>query len=211
MLDDCIAIICSLGPNCLIAKADIKDAFRIIPIHPNDYGLLGFTWQNKCYHDRCLPMGCSTSCQTFESFSSALQWILTSTLGVRNMSHILDDFIFFGPSNSPQCHTSLQAFVILAKSLSIPLRTHKTVYPTNLVSVHDIEVDTTQMQMRLPPDKLLDARVKIDSVYRRKKFPFVNFNLSLGLLVLGVKLLSQGESFFGVSLILRVGCTIRST
>ena len=146
LLDDCISIICSLGPNCLIVKADINDAFRIIPIHPDDYGILGFTWQNKCYHDKCLPMGCSTSCQTVESFSTALQWILTSTLGVRNTSHILDDFIFFGPSNSPQCHTSLQAFLILAKSLNIPLRTDKTVYPTTLVSLHGIEVDTAQMQ-----------------------------------------------------------------
>ena len=37
LLDDCISIICSLGQNCLIVKAYIKDAFRIIPIHPDDY------------------------------------------------------------------------------------------------------------------------------------------------------------------------------
>ena len=56
---------CSLGPNCQMAKADIKDAFRIIPIHPNDHKLLGFSWQGKFYYDKCLPMGCSVSCQTF--------------------------------------------------------------------------------------------------------------------------------------------------
>ena len=193
--DDCISIICSLGPNCLITKADIKDAFRIIPIHPNDYGLLGFTWQNKFYYDRCLPMGASTSCHTFESFSTALQWILTSTLGVRNMSHILDDFIFFGPSNSPQCHTSLQALLILAKSLSIPLRTDKTVYPTNLVSLHGMEVDTAQMQMRLPPDKLLDARAKIDSVYRRKKVSLRQLQSLIGTLSFACKVIVPGRVF----------------
>ena len=195
LLDDCISIICSLGPNCLIAKADIKDAFRIIPIHPNDYGLLGFTWQNTFYHDRCLPMGASTSCQTFESFSTALQWILTSALGVRNMSHILDDFIFFGPSNSPQCHTSLQAFLILAKSLSIPLRPDNTVHPTNLVSLHGIEVDTTQMQMRLPPDKLLDARAKIDSVYRPKKVSLRQLQSLIGTLSFACKVIVPGRVF----------------
>ena len=140
-------------------------------------------------------MGCSTSCQTFESFYTALQWILTSTLGVRNMSHILDDFIFFGPSNSPQCHTSLQAFLILAKSLNIPLRTDKTVYPTTRVSLHGIEVDTAQMQMRLPHDKLLDARLKIDSVYRRKKVSLRQLQSLIGTLSFACKVIVPGRVF----------------
>ena len=40
------------------------------------------------YYDGCLPMGCSTSCQTIELFASSLQWILTPVLGVIHMSHI---------------------------------------------------------------------------------------------------------------------------
>ena len=142
LLDHCVSIIRSIGPNCLIAKADIKDAFRILPIHPEDYRLLGFTWRGKFYFDKCLPMGCSTSCQIFECFATALQWILKSKLGVHSMSHILDDFIFFGPANSMQCASSLQAFISLAESLNIPLRHNKTVYPTNVVSLHGIEIDT---------------------------------------------------------------------
>jgi hypothetical protein len=46
-----------------LSKCDIEDAFRIIPIHPSDYYLLGFTWNNYFYFDRCLPMGASSSCQ----------------------------------------------------------------------------------------------------------------------------------------------------
>ena len=30
------------GIHCLMAKTDIQDAFRIIPINPSDYHLLGF-------------------------------------------------------------------------------------------------------------------------------------------------------------------------
>ena len=172
LLDHCVSIIRSIGPNCLIAKADIKDAFRILPIHPEDYRLLGFTWRGKFYFDKCLPMGCSTSCQIFECFATALQWILKSKLGIHSMSHILDDFIFFGPANSMQCASSLQAFISLAESLNIPLRHNKTVYPTNVVSLHGIEIDTHEMRMRLPQDKLDDARSKIVAIYlRKKKFP----------------------------------------
>ena len=71
MLDDCIRIMWELGKGCLVVKADIKDAFRIIPISPLDYRLLGFKFKGQFYFDMCLPMGCSTSCQAFESLSKA--------------------------------------------------------------------------------------------------------------------------------------------
>ena len=97
LLDDCVTIIREIGPGCLVAKADIKDAFRIIPIHPADHRLLGMSWQGQFYVDRCLPMGCSTSCRTFEHFAQALQWILATKFRVPYLSHILDDLLFSTP------------------------------------------------------------------------------------------------------------------
>lgn len=35
-----------------MAKTDIEDAFRIIPIRPSDYHLLAFTWNNNFYLDK---------------------------------------------------------------------------------------------------------------------------------------------------------------
>jgi hypothetical protein len=40
-LDHCVDIIQKLGPNTLMAKADIQEAFRNVPIHPKDYKFLG--------------------------------------------------------------------------------------------------------------------------------------------------------------------------
>ena len=56
----------TLGCGCFMAKTDIKSAFRIIPIHPADYSLLGMKWDNMYYFDRCLPMGLSSSCAIFD-------------------------------------------------------------------------------------------------------------------------------------------------
>ena len=99
-LDHCISIVLALGKGTLVVKANLKDAFRIIPIHPEVYNLLGFTWGGKYYYDRCLPMGYSVSCQIFEWLSCSSQWILSKKLAVSHMSHILEDFIFFGPKDS---------------------------------------------------------------------------------------------------------------
>ena len=90
---DLISVIKLLGSGSLVAKTDIESAFRLIPIHPHDYNLLGFVVDGKFYYDRCLPMGSSVSCRTFELFSNALQWILK----VAYVWHLLDDFVVCAP------------------------------------------------------------------------------------------------------------------
>ncbi len=72
---DAICLIKCAGPGCFMAKTDIKSAFRIIPIHPSARPLLGMEWRGLYYYDRCIPMGCSSSCKTFEIFSTSIEWI----------------------------------------------------------------------------------------------------------------------------------------
>lgn len=85
-----------IGRGAFLAKTDIESAFRIIPMCENDYPLLGFKWEGYYYHDRSLPMGSSSSCKIFESFSTALEWIATNKFGCGVVIHILDDFLFCG-------------------------------------------------------------------------------------------------------------------
>jgi hypothetical protein len=43
----------SNGPTIL------KSAFRLLPVYPGDYDLLGFKIEEKIYIDKYMPMGCS--------------------------------------------------------------------------------------------------------------------------------------------------------
>ena len=72
-IDDAIEIILNLGPNATMAKTDISNAFRIIPMHPHDHAILGIKFNGWFYFDQCLPMGCASSCPIFEDCSCALQ------------------------------------------------------------------------------------------------------------------------------------------
>ena len=51
-IDDAIKLIKEVGQSCYLAKTGIKDSFHIIPIRPEDYTLLGMTWQGQFYFDR---------------------------------------------------------------------------------------------------------------------------------------------------------------
>ena len=100
-LETAINIILELGPDSLIAKADIEQAYRIIPIHPSSVPLLGFVRRDRYYFDFMLPFGLALSFQYFEKFSCAIQWILHNKYSVPHISHIIDDFIFFLALVSP--------------------------------------------------------------------------------------------------------------
>ena len=92
-INDAIRIIRHTGRGCALAKRDVKIPFQLILVNPNDYDLLGISWQDQFYYDKCLPMGCSSSCKIFEAFSSSLEWIAHYKLSIPGILHILDDFL----------------------------------------------------------------------------------------------------------------------
>ena len=92
-VDDAVQLIIRSGVGSFVAKTDIKSAFRIIPIRPEDNHLLGMRWRGRFYYDRCMVMGCASSCKTFESFSRAVEWIARTKLHIPYMIHPLDDFL----------------------------------------------------------------------------------------------------------------------
>ena len=71
-----------------MAKTDIKDAFRIIPIHLDDLLLLGVSWHGVFYH--VSPW--EQVVQIFESLSQSLEWAMFSKFNAAGMSHMLDIF-----------------------------------------------------------------------------------------------------------------------
>ena len=106
-VDDAINFIKVLGRSCVLAKADVRSAFRIIPVHPSDHPLLGLQWKGQWYYDRFLPMGCSSSCKTFERLSTAMEWIARNKLGIPHILHILDDLLIIRESTQA-CQAKLQ-------------------------------------------------------------------------------------------------------
>ena len=60
-IDDAIAICHRLGKGSLMAKADLKNAFRLCPVGLEDWHLLGIHRKNKFYANKCLPFGLHSS------------------------------------------------------------------------------------------------------------------------------------------------------
>ena len=89
----------NVGRGAWLAKSDIKSAFRLLPVSPDDYELLGFSFEGSFYYDMCLPMGCSISWALFEKFSTFLVFRTRFMAQSCSVTHHLDDFLFVGKSS----------------------------------------------------------------------------------------------------------------
>jgi hypothetical protein len=74
--DVAVGLVIRAGKGALMAKADIESAFRLLPIHPDDFHLLGIRVDRLFYVDKALPMGASCSPAYFEMFSTFLEWVV---------------------------------------------------------------------------------------------------------------------------------------
>ena len=45
------------GRGAVLGKNDIKNAYRVVPVHPSNCPLLGMRWEGKEYVDSALPFG----------------------------------------------------------------------------------------------------------------------------------------------------------
>ena len=44
-MDEALDLIRALGPGTQLVKMDLKEAYRVIPVHPDDHHLLTITWE----------------------------------------------------------------------------------------------------------------------------------------------------------------------
>ena len=150
---DAAAIVKTLGQGALMAKLDLSQAYRRVPVHPEDQPLLGLFWRNTYYTDRALPFGLRSAPKIFTAVADGLAWAMIIN-GVPLLLHYLDDFFFAGPAGAPICKQSLETAVPLCASLGLPVAPHKVEGPSTTLIFLGIEIDSQKFELRLPVDKL---------------------------------------------------------
>lgn len=140
-------------------------------------------------------MGASSSCQIFDAFSTALQWIMMNHYGSGGMSHILDDFFFIGSRNSESCLHDLQTFMKLCSYIGVPIKYEKTTLPATEIIIYGIEVDSEKMECRLPQDKIVKIRSALQELVHCKKVTLQKLQSLIGLLNFACCVICPGRAF----------------
>ena len=164
-LDHAVQLVQSLGRGTLLAKFDLKEAYRAVPVHPSDQRLLAVLWMGKTYLDKALPFGLRSAPKLFLALTDAMIWVLQDR-GVGMALHYLDDFLVLGPPDQPVCAEALATTLAVCEELGFPVAEDKTEGPSTTFTFLGIEIDTLQLQLRLPQDKLLRLTSTIASWMR---------------------------------------------
>ena len=143
-----------------MAKVDLSDAYRLVPINQLDWRFLGIKMDGKYYIDRMLPMGAASSCRIFQRFSDALKEIFLSQFKRASVFNYLDDFLFVAHSHA-DCEEALQAFQGICDSLQVPIAAHKTVHASRRITFLGLGIDAENYTLYIPQEKGEKAKLKI--------------------------------------------------
>ncbi len=160
-VDDATRLVLCHGPGALMAKVDLKSAFRMVPVCKQDWELLGMQWKGAYYVDACLPFGLRSAPFLFNQFAHALHWILAHNYTIDTVQY-LDDYFLAGPAESPVCQQAVNTMLQLCHRLGIPVALDKLEGPSTTITFLGIEVDSTRQVVRLPPTKLQELVLELD-------------------------------------------------
>ena len=127
--------------------------FRLLPVHQDDWDLLGTCWAGLYFVEIRLPFGGRSSVYIFNSFADALTWILRVNHAVDKLVHYLDDFFTCGAADSDECARNLQTIIDSFQQLGVPLAMDKLTGPVSILVYLGIEIDTIDQIIRLPEAK----------------------------------------------------------
>eukprot|EP00111_Clytia_hemisphaerica_P017398 TCONS_00051449-protein len=141
------------GKDCLMTKIDIKHAFRLLPVHPSQWVLLGIHWMGLYFIDTRLPFGLRSSPAIFTSFANAVHWILQNVYQLQDSTHYSDDFLFVHPPTIQTALNEIKTATLAFHQLGIPIAEEKQEGPSSQITYLGIEIDSSNLTIRIPDDK----------------------------------------------------------
>ena len=197
-IDDAVKLMHKYGPGALLAKVDLRNAFRLCPVAPSDWPLLGIRWGGQFYVDKCLPFGLRSSPYLFNRLADALCWVACNKFGVKDLIHYLDDYLLVQPAQ-PLVSGRQQFYTLLAtmEFLHVPLAegADKVCPPCTTLTFLGIELDSDAWEMRLPLAKLTEIKELLARWIHRTRCTKRELLSLAGSLSFAAKVVSPGRTF----------------
>ena len=186
------------------AVADLKSAFRMVPLAPHWWGLLVMKARHpksgKWFYfiDKCLPFGAAISCAIFQRWLNALTHItnhfLKESVPQRGISNYLDDFFNVSLSRVA-CNTMILTFHRICDQLGVPLAKEKTVWATVLAVFLGILLDGKNKILAIPQEKIEKAQYMLRLMLTNKKTKVKEIEKLTGLLNFLGRAVYPGRAF----------------
>ena len=130
------------GRGSFLAKVDVRQAYRIVPVHPEDRPLLGMMWEGSLFVNSALLFGLRSAPKIFSALADALEWLIRNE-GVESVMHYLDDYLLVARTQEG-CHEALQKLLGIFERLKVPVAPEKLEGPGTKLKFLGIELNTEE-------------------------------------------------------------------
>jgi len=168
---------------------------RLCPVREADWHLLGIHWEGQFYHDRVLPFGLRSAPYIFNCLAESVEWILRDSGRIRDIIHYLDDFLNVSAASRSLADKQRSVILDLFQYLNVPVAPEKVEGPTTTLTFLGIELDTLQLEMRIPADKRQDLLRIIGSLLTHRSTTRRELVSVLGKLSFIARALPSGRTF----------------
>lgn len=174
-------VLSMISPNCYFMTIDFKHAFFSISVKPDQRRWLRFLWNNAHYQFASLPQGLSSAPRLFTKLlKPALAYL--RKLGML-ISCYIDDCIFIASSKEELLYNvnyAMQFFDSLGLTINI---VKSILVPTQRVKFLGVLLDSINMAVALPDDKMKRIRYEGSLLLNKKTTTLHELSSFIGLVV----------------------------
>ena len=155
-------------PTAHLFCLDLSRAYRQLRVNPQEWPLLGLTWNNQFYFDLSLEFRGRWHAAACQRVTEALRFILAKE-GITVWPY-LDDIVGLAPDKT----TSIKHFSgirEIMQSLGLQEAIHKAVPPTQMLTWIGIHFDVVSMTMTIPHSKLSQAKEMVTHWLAQSQIP----------------------------------------
>lgn len=116
-------------------------------------------------------------------------------IAMANAIHYLDDFLLAGRPGTLDCTTLMSGFISICADLGVPLAQEKTIGPTTVLSFLGLEINTNNMTVQIPHDKLCQLNAELVSMLNKNKVTLKQLQKLTGLLNFCIRAIPSGRAF----------------
>jgi hypothetical protein len=187
-----------ISDSSYLAKIDLHEAYRSIPLHKSCFNQTGLKWHFKgqphptFMFDLRLPFGATKSCKIFQTLTDAIVRMLAR----QNITTIgyIDDFLLIC-DNLEQCTQALKTIIELVHGLGLSVNWQKVAGPSRVVTFLGVEVNCNNRTLSLPQVKLDATRTLIHSWLGKKKATKKDLQRIIGKLNWCCRVIIGGRTF----------------
>ena len=159
MITDAACGITAYGRGARLIKLDIRNTYKVVPIHLDVRWLMGMIWEDSLFNDMPLPFSLQSALKIFTALADAAEWMVRQ--GVEFVIHYLDDFLVITAADEHQGSHAMHLLLRTFEHLGLPIVWDKLKGLLPCLTFLGFELDSICGEIRLPQQKLTDTRSEV--------------------------------------------------